>query len=79
MKKVPVGDFWLKIAATETMKTWETKTEKDLDFQMISDCSDEHVDISSYHVCWETHDWWNLVMQGFSFGWGDSGNCNVRR
>ena len=39
MKKVPVGDCWLK--HTENLGD---KKEKDLDFQMISDSSDEHVD-----------------------------------
>ena len=43
MKKVPVGDCWLKIAATKTLKTWEKK-EKDQDLQIISDSSDELVD-----------------------------------
>ena len=43
VKKVPVGDCWLTIATTETLKTWEKK-EKDLDLQIISDSSDECVE-----------------------------------
>ena len=38
MKKAPVGDCWLK--NTENLGD---KKEKDLDFQMISDSSNEHV------------------------------------
>lgn len=49
MKKVPVDDCWLNIAATETQKTWKEK-KKDLPtinankMDNDSDSSDEHVD-----------------------------------
>ena len=42
LKKVPVGDCRLKIAATETLKTWE-KMEKDLDIDASDKCVDKQL------------------------------------